>query len=105
MKGLYTMKRIFAFCLVVVISVSISLGAELYTEPFLSASRAHLDNITTVNSMSAILPTVGEDIPGFGLLNSNARSGEIHYQVQGAEKVTIGFYSYNSAYALSLIHI
>ena len=93
------MKRIFAFCLVVVISVSISLGAELYTEPFLSASRAHLDNITTVNSMSAILPTVGEDIPGFGLLNSNARSGEIHYQVQGAEKVTIGFYSYNSAYA------
>ena len=99
MKGLYTMKRIFAFCLVVVISVSISLGAELYTEPFLSASRAHLDNITTVNSMSAILPTVGEDIPGFGLLNSNARSGEIHYQVQGAEKVTIGFYSHDSAYA------
>ena len=99
MKGLYTMKRIFAFCLVVVISVSISLGAELYTEPFLSASRAHLDNITTVNSMSAILPTVGEDIPGFGLLNSNARSGEIHYQVQGAEKVTIGFYSLDSAYA------
>lgn len=93
------MKRIFAFCLVVVISVSISLGAELYTEPFLSASRAHLDNITTVNSMSAILPTVGEDIPGFGLLNSNARSGEIHYQVQGAEKVTIGFYSHDSAYA------
>ena len=93
------MKRIFAFCLVVVISVSISLGAELYTEPFLSASRAHLDNITTVNSMSAILPTVGEDIPGFGLLNSNARSGEIHYQVQGAEKVTIGFYSLDSAYA------
>lgn len=89
------MKRIFAFCLVVVISVSISLGAELYTEPFLSASRAHLDNITTVNS----LPTVGEDIPGFGLLNSNARSGEIHYQVQGAEKVTIGFYSHDSAYA------
>ena len=88
------MKRIFAFCLVVVISVSISLGAELYTEPFLSASRAHLDNITTVNSMSAILPT-----PGFGLLNSNARSGEIHYQVQGAEKVTIGFYSHDSAYA------
>lgn len=99
MKGLYTMKRIFAFCLVVVISVSISLGAELYTEPFLSASRAHLDNITTVNSMSAILPTVGEDIPGFGLLNSNARSGEIRYQVQGAEKVTIGFYSHDSAYA------
>ena len=99
MKGLYTMKRIFAFCLVVVISVSISLGAELYTEPFLSASRAHLDNITTVDSMSAILPTVGEDIPGFGLLNSNARSGEIHYQVQGAEKVTIGFYSHDSAYA------
>ena len=99
MKGLYTMKRIFAFCLVVVISVSISLGAELYTEPFLSASRAHLDNITTVDSMSAILPTVGEDIPGFGLLNSNARSGEIHYQVQGAEKVTIGFYSLDSAYA------
>lgn len=99
MKGLYTMKRIFAFCLVVVISVSISLGAELYTEPFLSASRAHLDNITIVNSMSAILPTVGEDIPGFGLLNSNARSGEIHYQVQGAEKVTIGFYSHDSAYA------
>lgn len=93
------MKRIFAFCLVVVISVSISLGAELYTEPFLSASRAHLDNITTVNSMSAIRPTVGEDIPGFGLLNSNARSGEIHYQVQGAEKVTIGFYSHDSAYA------
>lgn len=93
------MKRIFAFCLVVVISVSISLGAELYTEPFLSASRAHLDNITIVNSMSAILPTVGEDIPGFGLLNSNARSGEIHYQVQGAEKVTIGFYSHDSAYA------
>ena len=93
------MKRIFAFCLVVVISVSISLGAELYTEPFLSASRAHLDNITTVDSMSAILPTVGEDIPGFGLLNSNARSGEIHYQVQGAEKVTIGFYSLDSAYA------
>ena len=93
------MKRIFAFCLVVVISVSISLGAELYTEPFLSASRAHLDNITTVNSMSAILPTVGEDIPGFGLLNSNARSGEIRYQVQGAEKVTIGFYSHDSAYA------
>ena len=93
------MKRIFAFCLVVVISVSISLGAELYTEPFLSASRAHLDNITTVNSMSAILPTVGEDIPGFGLLNSNARSGEIRYQVQGAEKVTIGFYSLDSAYA------
>lgn len=93
------MKRIFAFCLVVVISVSISLGAELYTEPFLSASRAHLDNITTVDSMSAILPTVGEDIPGFGLLNSNARSGEIHYQVQGAEKVTIGFYSHDSAYA------
>lgn len=93
------MKRIFAFCLVVVISVSISLGAELYTEPFLSASRAHLDNITTVNSMSAILPTVGEDIPGFGLLNSNARSGEIHYQVQGAEKVIIGFYSLDSAYA------
>lgn len=93
------MKRIFAFCLVIVISVSISLGAELYTEPFLSASRAHLDNITTVNSMSAILPTVGEDIPGFGLLNSNARSGEIHYQVQGAEKVTIGFYSHDSAYA------
>lgn len=99
MKGLYTMKRIFAFCLVVVISVSISLGAELYTEPFLSASRAHLDNITTVDSMSAILPTVGEDIPGFGLLNSNARSGEIRYQVQGAEKVTIGFYSHDSAYA------
>lgn len=99
MKGLYTMKRIFAFCLVVVISVSISLGAELYTEPFLSASRAHLDNITTVNSMSAILPTVGEDIPGFGLLNSNARSGEIRYQVQGAEKVIIGFYSLDSAYA------
>ena len=99
MKGLYTMKRIFAFCLAVVISVSISLGAELYTEPFLSASRAHLDNITTVNSMSAILPTVGEDIPGFGLLNSNARSGEIRYQVQGAEKVTIGFYSHDSAYA------
>ena len=99
MKGLYTMKRIFAFCLVVVISVSISLGAELYTEPFLSASRAHLDNITTVDSMSAILPTVGEDIPGFGLLNSNARSGEIHYQVQGAEKVIIGFYSLDSAYA------
>lgn len=99
MKGLYTMKRIFAFCLVVVISVSISLGAELYTEPFLSASRAHLDNITIVNSMSAIRPTVGEDIPGFGLLNSNARSGEIHYQVQGAEKVTIGFYSHDSAYA------
>ena len=99
MKGLYTMKRIFAFCLVVVISVSISLGAELYTEPFLSASRAHLDNITIVNSMSAILPTVGEDIPGFGLLNSNARSGEIHYQVQGAEKVIIGFYSLDSAYA------
>ena len=49
--------------------------------------------------MSAILPTVGEDIPGFGLLNSNARSGEIHYQVQGAEKVTIGFYSLDSAYA------
>lgn len=93
------MKRIFAFCLVVVISVSISLGAELYAEPFLSASRAHLDNITTVNSMSAIRPTVGEDIPGFGLLNSNARSGEIHYQVQGAEKVTIGFYSHDSAYA------
>ena len=93
------MKRIFAFCLVVVISVSISLGAELYTEPFLSASRAHLDNITTVDSMSAILPTVGEDIPGFGLLNSNARSGEIRYQVQGAEKVTIGFYSHDSAYA------
>lgn len=93
------MKRIFAFCLVVVISVSISLGAELYTEPFLSASRAHLDNITTVDSMSAILPTVGEDIPGFGLLNSNARSGEIRYQVQGAEKVTIGFYSLDSAYA------
>lgn len=93
------MKRIFAFCLVVVISVSISLGAELYTEPFLSASRAHLDNITTVNSMSAILPTVEEDIPGFGLLNSNARSGEIHYQVQGAEKATIGFYSHDSAYA------
>lgn len=93
------MKRIFAFCLVVVISVSISLGAELYTEPFLSASRAHLDNITIVNSMSAIRPTVGEDIPGFGLLNSNARSGEIHYQVQGAEKVTIGFYSHDSAYA------
>lgn len=93
------MKRIFAFCLVVVISVSISLGAELYTEPFLSASRAHLDNITIVNSMSAILPTVGEDIPGFGLLNSNARSGEIHYQVQGAEKVIIGFYSLDSAYA------
>ena len=93
------MKRIFAFCLVVVISVSISLGAELYTEPFLSASRAHLDNITTVDSMSAILPTVGEDIPGFGLLNSNARSGEIHYQVQGAEKVIIGFYSLDSAYA------
>ena len=93
------MKRIFAFCLVVVISVSISLGAELYTEPFLSASRAHLDNITTVNSMSAIRPTVGEDIPGFGLLNSNARSGEIHYQVQGAEKVIIGFYSLDSAYA------
>ena len=99
MKGLYTMKRIFAFCLVIVISVSISLGAELYTEPFLSASRAHLDNITTVDSMSAILPTVGEDIPGFGLLNSNARSGEIRYQVQGAEKVTIGFYSLDSAYA------
>ena len=93
------MKRIFAFCLVVVISVSISLGAELYTEPFLSASRAHLDNITTVDSMSAILPTVGEDIPGFGLLNSNARSGEIHYQVQGAEKGIIGFYSLDSAYA------
>ena len=93
------MKRIFAFCLVIVISVSISLGAELYTEPFLSASRAHLDNITTVDSMSAILPTVGEDIPGFGLLNSNARSGEIRYQVQGAEKVTIGFYSLDSAYA------
>ena len=93
------MKRIFAFCLAVVISVSISLGAELYTEPFLSASRAHLDNITTVNSMSSILPTVGEDIPGFGLLNSNARSGEIRYQVQGAEKVTIGFYSHDSAYA------
>ena len=93
------MKRIFAFCLVVVISVSISLGAELYTEPFLSASRAHLDNITIVNSMSAIRPTVGEDIPGFGLLNSNARSGEIRYQVQGAEKVTIGFYSHDSAYA------
>ena len=98
------MKRIFAFCLVIVISVSISLGAELYTEPFLSSSRAHLDNITTVNSMSAILPTVGEDIPGFGLLNSNARSGEIHYQVQGAEKVTIGFYSYNSAYAYACRH-
>ncbi len=75
------MKRIFAFCLVVVISVSISLGAELYMEPFLSASRAHLDNITTVASMSAILPTVGEDSPGFGLLTSKARSGEIHYQV------------------------
>lgn len=93
------MKRFFAFCLAIVISVSISLGAELYKEPFLFASRAHLDNITTVNSMSSILPTVGEDIPGFGLLNSNARSGEIHYQVQSAEKVTIGFYSYNSAYA------
>ncbi len=95
------MKRVLALCVTILFTLTIAYaGGELrYSESFLSDSRGHLTNITTVKSMNEIFPGAMGDIPGFGLRDSKARTGEIRYQVQGAEKLTIGFYSKYLSYA------
>ena len=95
------MKRVLALCVTILFTLTIAYaGGELrYSESFLSDSRGHLTNITTVKSMNEIFPGAMGDIPGFGLRDSKARTGEIRYQVQGARRLEIGFYSYHSAYA------
>lgn len=62
------MKRVLALCVTILFTLTIAYaGGELrYSESFLSDSRGHLTNITTVKSMNEIFPGAMGDIPGFG---------------------------------------
>ena len=94
------MRKILAFILVVLLSISVSIAADSYTESFgETGSKAHLDNLTVVPSMQSILYGAAEDVPGYGLRQSTDRSGEIRYTVQGVEQLTVGFYSRYPSYA------
>ncbi len=52
------MKRVLALCVTILFTLTIAYaGGELrYSESFLSDSRGHLTNITTVKSMNEIFP-------------------------------------------------